>query len=435
MKIIVTTKEKQWYEITEGAMGEEYIQTTLDEKNRLDIKWEGFGGCFNELSMEALNRIDEPSKDGIYDQLFSQEADGLRLNFCRLPIGASDYAVSWYSYDEKDDDYEMNHFSIERDQKLLIPYIKQALKRNCNIKFFASPWSPPTWMKTRKVCNYGTLIQTKENLTAYALYLCRYIEEYAKEGITISQIHVQNEPVSDQKFPSCIWKGEEFATFIGKYLGPMMKERGLTTKIWLGTLNGPETDKRAPYTRYNDYANLVLHDVDAYRYIEGISYQWAGKYAVQITGKSFPEKKIIQSENECGDGNNTWQYANYIFEMFQHYISNGVCAYVYWNMVLEDGGRSTWGWTQNSMLTIQSETGRVNYEYEFYVMKHFSRYVELGAEIIELTGHLAGNAVCFRNPDHTSVLVVQNPFNKPISFIWHKKQVVLLPESINTILD
>ncbi|MDF2988211.1 MAG: glycosyl hydrolase [Eubacterium sp.] len=428
MRIYTSTADKQWFEhnAEEGR-----VNTTLDLDGTEHQEWDGFGGCFNELSQMALLSLGEEERNVVYDMLFSKEADGLRFDFCRIPIGASDYAESWYSLNESEGDYEMKNFSIERDRKYLIPYIKEALKRNPHMKFFASPWSPPTWMKYPKANNYGTLVWTEENLKAYAMYFVKFIEAYEKEGIAISQLHLQNEPVSSQKFPSCIWTGEQFAEFIVKYLGPLFEEKKIETKIWLGTLNCPETDERAPYTRFNNYANLVLHDEEAYKYIEGVSYQWAGKYAVQITHECFPEKKLIQSENECGDGKNTWEYAKYVYELFRHYIHNEVNAYVYWNMALPPKGKSTWGWEQNSMITID---GKAEYNYEYYVMKHFARFIRPKARRLGLKGHFSGTSVAFKNPDGSKILVVQNPFSTEKTFVFNGQSITLTPDSINTVI-
>lgn len=431
MYLYTTTAEETWRAAPAEFSQDIAPTTTLSLDGNEHQEWEGFGGCFNELSQAALLTLQEAARGKIYDDLFSAASDGLKLSFCRIPIGASDYAQSWYSCNETNGDYGMSRFSIERDKKYLIPYIHEALRRNPEIRFFASPWSPPAWMKYPQAYNYGALVWTEENLEAYALYLLKFVQAYDKEGIHISQLHVQNEPMSSQKFPSCIWTGAQLAEFIGKYLGPLFEQSGVQTKIWLGTLNGPETDFRAPYTRYNDYANLVLHDPEAYRYIEGISYQWAGKYAVRVTHESFPEKKIIQSENECGDGENTWAYAKYVFELFRSYIADGVCAYVYWNMVLPPKGMSTWGWTQNSLITAGPE---VRYNYEYYVMKHFSGFIEPGAKRLGLKGHFAGTSVAFQNPDGRIVLVVQNPFAVPHAFLFGHRTVQLQPDSINTIV-
>lgn len=428
MRIFSTKRDARWQEIS--CRGKE-VNTTLTLDGTAHQTWEGFGGCFNELSQIALESMEAAAREEIYDLLFSKTADGLRLDYCRLPIGASDYAESWYSHNETEGDYEMKHFSIERDRKYLLPYIQEALKRNPDMKLFASPWSPPVWMKYPMAYNFGTLVWTEENLQAYALYFLKFIQAYAAEGVHIDQIHVQNEPMSSQKFPSCIWTGGQFAEFIGKYLGPLLEREHCDTKIWLGTLNGPETDERSLYTRYNDYANLVLHDPEAYRYIEGVSYQWAGKYALQVNRQSFPEKKYIQSENECGNGTNTWEYARYICELFCHYINNGVCGYVYWNMVLPPKGKSTWGWEQNSMITV--ENGQADFNYEYYVMKHFARFVRPGAVRMGLAGHFSGTAVCFKNPDGSLVLVVQNPFDREMTFDFEGERITLPADSINTV--
>jgi glucosylceramidase len=44
-----------------------------------------------------------------------------------VPIGANDYALEWYRLDETEDDYAMSDFSVARDERILIPYIKAAM--------------------------------------------------------------------------------------------------------------------------------------------------------------------------------------------------------------------------------------------------------------------------------------------------------------------
>jgi hypothetical protein len=69
---------------------------------------------------------------------------------CRMPVGANDFSLDWYSYDEVPDDFALEHFSISRDLETLVPFIKGALQYQPGLKLWASPWSPPTWMKTNK---------------------------------------------------------------------------------------------------------------------------------------------------------------------------------------------------------------------------------------------------------------------------------------------
>ncbi|MGM7722682.1 glycoside hydrolase family 30 protein [Metabacillus sp. Hm71] len=408
---ISTTKEQLWKEqrpVPSSAGATPNLLVTNETKRVID----GFGGCFNELGFEALSHLSEEDRNKVFDALFLPEGE-CQFSICRLPIGASDYALEWYSHNETPEDYEMNYFSIERDKKYLIPYIKEALKRNPELKLFASPWSPPTWMKYPKAYNYGTLRWKAKVLEAYALYFVKFVQAYKEEGIIIHQIHVQNEVVADQKFPSCLWTGEQLREFIADYLGPAFEKHGIDAEIWLGTINAPEPWEelmKGTTSDYDAYANTVLSDPKAYRYIKGVGYQWAGKIAIQRTVQSYPELKYMQTENECGNGENTWAYAHYVHNLFRHYFVNGANAYIYWNMVLEPKGRSTWGWEQNSMMTVDPETKHTIYNPEYYVMKHFSHFVKQGAVRLETVGPWTGNTTAFLNPDGSKVLVVANPF-------------------------
>ena len=401
---------------------------------------EGFGGCFNELGYVALSCLSAEDRAKVLHSLFHPEGDH-KFSICRLPIGASDYALEWYSLNETDGDLAMEHFSIERDRKYLIPYIKEALKLNPELKLFASPWSPPAWMKFPKAYNYGTLRWEKEILEAYALYFVKFVQAYREEGIAIHQIHVQNEVVADQKFPSCVWTGEQLRDFIRDYLGPAFEKHGLDTEIWLGTINAPEPwDEwmKKKDQDFNAYANTVLSDPEAYKYVKGVGYQWAGKYGIQRTVLSYPELRYMQTENECGDGENTWFYAKYVFNLYQHYFTNGVNAYIYWNMALEPKGRSTWGWEQNSMITVDPAAGQAFKNPEYYVMKHFAHFVAPGDKRIGLKGSWTGNSLAFEKPDGTRIVVTANPYKVTrtlsLSDGTGVRTFELEPESFNTIV-
>ncbi|OSA76948.1 glycosyl hydrolase [Clostridium botulinum] len=422
------------------------INNTTDERPTLHVSQienriiEGFGSCFNELGMKALNHLDKDERNKVFDQLFSIKGD-CRFNLCRMPIGASDYATEWYSYNENENDFDMEKFSIQKDKRLLIPYIKEALKRNPNIILTASPWSPPTWMKTQKAYNFGTLRFEEKVLKAYALYFVKFVQAYKEEGITIHQVHVQNEVVADQKFPSCRWTGDQLRDFIKNYLGPAFEKHNIKSEIWLGTINAPEpyVEWLEDYTQdFDVYAGLVLRDPKAYKYVKGVGYQWAGKNAIQRSVEAFPEKRFIQTENECGNGKNTWIYAEYVFNLFRHYIVNGVNGYMYWNAVLEPKGMSTWGWEQNSMITVNPETKEVMYNPEFYVMKHFSHFVQKGAKRLTTSGVDSVDTVAFKNPDESIIIVISNKNDDSrianIEFTGEIFEVELEGHSFNTIV-
>lgn len=416
---------------------------TLEPNGQRFQTMHGFGGCFNELGWRALGRLSQRAHRALMDELFSSKGAG--LNFCRMPIGANDYSYDWYSLDETPGDYALKDFSLARDRQSLIPYVQEALSIAPDLKLFASPWSPPTWMKDPPVYNWGKLIRTPENLTAYAGYFVKFIEGYAAEGIQIEQVHVQNEPVANQKFPSCMWTGEELKVFIRDYLGPAMEQAGLDTELWLGTINAPGCDfNRLIFDKwatedYDYFANAVLADPEALRYITGVSYQWGGKIAIQRTFESWwPRLRLMQSENECGFGDNTWAYARYVWTMLKHYISNGAESYLYWNLVLEPLGRSTWGDPQNAMVTVDPKEGSVTYNPDFYVMKHFSAPIRRGAVRMGAKGTFAADSLLFQNPDGSWVLELFNPFDRVFTVAaavdGETYSFPLEPKSVNSIV-
>ena len=427
LMLVSSTEGRQWRRRTVARgmpRGGSELLVTGEEKQR----WRGFGGCFNELGWIALSGLPSRLRKAALDALF-HPATGCAFNLCRLPIGASDYALDWYSHDETPGDYSLRRFSIERDRRCLIPYIREGLKRRPDMELFASPWSPPTWMKNPPVYNYGTLVWEDRVLRAYAMYFARFVREYLREGIRISQVHVQNEPLADQKFPSCLWSGEKLRDFIRDYLGPCFRKEKTECEIWLGTLN---TDD------HYGYAHRVLSDPAAASFIRGVGYQWAGKGAIQRTRMAWPDIPLMQTENECGDGRNTWDYAMYVFSLMQHYITNGVAAYVYWNMVLPPGGRSTWGWSQNAMITADAERGRIVLNPEFYVMKHLSAFVKPGAAVLRLEGPWSAMSVGFRNPDGSLVVGIGNMLcdRQVLHLEWEGggAELDLDPKSVNTVV-
>ncbi|MEA4939741.1 MAG: glycoside hydrolase family 30 beta sandwich domain-containing protein [Christensenella sp.] len=416
---------------------------SLAPDGRTYQRMEGFGGCFNELGYRALSHLSAEDRAALFTELYAP--DHANFNLCRLPIGANDYAEDWYSLDETPGDFALEKFSIERDKRCLIPYIKEAQTYQPEMKLFASPWSPPTWMKNPPVYNWGKLVWTPENLSAYANYFAKFVLAYAEQGVHIDQIHVQNEPVANQKFPSCMWTGEELRVFIRDYIGPVLKRQCPSTELWLGTINAPGCDyNRLIFDKwatedYDYFANIVLSDERALAFIAGVSYQWGGKIAIQRTFESWwPRVRLMQSENECGFGDNTWDYALYVWTMMKHYIGNGAESYLYWNPVLEPVGRSTWGDPQNAMVTVDPASKRYTLNPDYYVMKSASAIVQRGAVRLGMTGVWAADTLAFQNPDGSLALSVFNPFCEVRSVtLLHNGETLrfpLEPRSVNSIL-
>lgn len=377
--------------------------------NLIDVKPEtqyqtikGFGGCFNELGWEALQSLTPDQRDAVMRALFDTRS-GCGFNFGRMPIGASDFAKTWYSLDDVPGDYALNHFSIQRDQGCLIPYLKAALAVNPRLQIWGSAWSPPVWLKQNKDYRNGTnrLSMDPQTLTTYAHYLEKYVQAYQAAGIPVYAVHVQNEPASTQVFPSCLWSGTDIRDFVRDYMGPIFAQDHIPAQIWLGTINKGDI---------NAYATPVLTDPAAAKYITGVGYQWDGKHAIAQTHERFPQFELMETESECGGGENNWKSALHTWDLLDHYLGNWANTYMYWNMVLDERTISSWGWKQNALITINTPAHAVVYNPEFYVMKHFSAFVLPGAKRIAATGD---DLLAFQNADGSIVVVGANKASDP----------------------
>ena len=418
----------------------------------------GFGGCFNELGWTSINSLSKTDKQSIFKELFAPDY-GANFTICRMPVGANDFSRRWYSYDETDGDFGMKSFSIANDEETLVPYIKSALRENPKLKLWASPWSPPQWMKYNKhyagamypkisgVKTFGDMridftnldnglkpdqvghegsnmfIQDEKYFKAYAEYFADFIKDYRAQHINIGMVMPQNEFNSAQTFPSCTWTAAGLSNFVS-YLGPQMDKLGV--KIFMGTV-----ERGNP-----KLVDTVLNNPASGKYIKGVGFQWAGKGAIAEIHQQYPDLTIYESEQECGNGLNDWGYCKYAWSLMKLYFKNGANAYMYWNISLQNGGRGNWGWLQNSMISVDTVNKTYKYNYEYYLMKHLSHFVKPGAKLLNTTGD--ENVLAFQNPDKSTVIVVYN--DSQASKTWHIKASgkifapLLAADSFNTFL-
>jgi glucosylceramidase len=333
-----------------------------------------------------------------------------------MPIGANDFATEAYSYDEMGGDFDLKHFSIDHDRNTLIPFIHAAQRYQPKLRVWASPWTPPSWMKRNRyyaeemagpgmkgngirpdqIGHEGEdiFIQEPRYFETYARYFGRFIDAYQAEGIRVGMVMPQNEFNSAQSFPSCTWTPEGLARFM-HHLGPEMEKRNVD--VFFGT------DERGN----PKLVEAVMADKKAARFIKGIGVQWAGKNALPALAREFPSLPIFQSEQECGDGRNAWSYTGYCWQLMKHYFRSGACGYMYWNISTALGGKSTWGWAQNSLVSVDTAAKTFKYNHDYYLLKHLTHFVDIGARSLEATG-TCDNALAFVNPDGAVVLLLRN---------------------------
>ncbi|RPK24533.1 glycoside hydrolase family 30 protein [Paenibacillus xylanexedens] len=383
---------------------------------------DGFGAAMTGSSAHLINQLQDEKQEQMLKELFTTE--GLNLDMVRHTIGASDYSVdelgkaSSYTYDdiESGTDYEMEHFSIEKDQEV-VNMLKRVADLKPDLKVLGTPWTAPAWMKYGEKTTNGWYLDYNDPQVyeAYARYFVKYIKAYQAKGIPIYGITLQNEPeFTSDKYPSMSMGPEEQAMFIRDYLGPALQDAGLDTRIIAYDHN---------WDQAVEYTSKVLGDEQAAAYIDGSAFHcYAGDpSAMSEVHERFPDKNIYFTECSGGEwspdfGENlSWQMSNLIIGAPRNWAKNVLL----WNIALDPQGGPTNGGCENcrGVVTIDPENNEITRNVEYYALGHISRYVRPGAVRVDSTqeqGQIEN--VTFRNPDGTMVLVAANTGEEEVSF-------------------
>jgi glucosylceramidase len=340
-------------------------------------------------------------------QLLFDPTAGAAFVYGRVPMGASDYATSWYTLDDTANnaaDPNMTSFSIDRDRQKLIPYIKAALKVKPDLRLWASPWTVPRWMMD----SGSNMKGDATTLGAHALYMARFVEEYAKEGLNIWAIHPQNEP----GYARVHWTQANLIAFMKTYLAQVFAERKVNAEIWCGTMSKDPDD--------TNIAKAAALDPATPQIIKGFGVQWNLQAAVATLAQKGP---VMQTEHKCGNYNfdtpywdksrysstmpqNDHLYGEESWQLIRDWIVAGVNSYSAWNMVLDTIGKSLDNWPQNALLVVDRSAKKLTATAAYYAFRHYSRYIAVGATRIGITG--STDALAFKNPDGSVVVQVYN---------------------------
>ncbi len=427
-----STEGNTWKNTSVKLQKESKVKASLEVKGNEEIvTFKAWGTCFNEKGWDALNMLTRKEQESILGNLFSPKGD-LRLTMGRFSMNANDYARDWYSCDEVSGDFNLHYFNIDRDRTSIIPFIKAAQDFNPDLKFWISPWSPPSWMKInhyysvvsnewfnemdpklnyllhedtkeidesvfpkqRAVNDY--LIQDPRYLQTYANYFSKFVTAYKEEGIPITTVMFQNEPWSYTPYPGCAWTPKGMIDFNADYLAPTLKKDHPGVAVYFGSINS---------NRYDD-VDEVLSDPRAAETFQGVGFQWEGGQILPKVREKYPNYKYVQTESECGWGSFDWGAAEHTFGLINHYLGNGCEEYTFWNAILYDDGVSGWGWKQNALIRVDSKEKTFTYTPEYYAVKHYTQFVKPGSKVLAFQGR----------EERVPILVVLNPEGKYVVF-------------------
>ena len=367
----------------------------------------GFGGAFTDAAAETFAKLPPPRQQEILTAYFSPE-QGLGYTLGRTSINSCDFSSDTYSYDDVPGDVKLTHFSIAHDLKYRIPFIKAALAAaHNNLRLFASPWSPPAWMKTNNDMLHGGKLRP-EDRQAWADYYARFIQAYQQQGVPIWGLTVQNEPMASQSWESCVYTAQDERDFVRDYLGPTLHKTGLSDvklMIW-------DHNRGLMYQR----AQAVLEDPKAAKYVWGTAFHWyAGNHLdnPEAVHEAFPDKNLLFTEGTTGSPANlgdAWADGEHYGLNEMSDLNHWSTGWTDWNLLLDaHGGPNHVGNFCAAALMADTATGTLYYRSPYYYLGHFSKFIRPGAQRIACTSDDDGLlATAFINPDQSIAAVVLN---------------------------
>ncbi|MFE0559077.1 glycoside hydrolase family 30 beta sandwich domain-containing protein [Paenibacillus sp. NPDC058910] len=376
----------------------------IDEEQTFQ-EMDGFGASFTDSAAYLIHQVLETKqRSELMTRLFDPN-EGIGLSVLRQPMGASDYARDFYSYNDMPEgqtDVELDQFSIAHDEEDIIPLLKEALRLNPDVKLMGSPWSPPGWMKTSGSMIGGELKQ--EYYAVYANYFVRYIQGYEANGLPIYAITPQNEALySPGHYPGMIMLPEAQSDFIKNHLKPQFVKNGIDTKILCYDHNWDKPDY--PLTVFEQAGDAV----------DGVAWHWyGGKPSAQSeVFDAFPGKEVHFTEGSGGEWIPPFEQAfSNVMRTGIEILRNHSKSYVLWNMALDEkNGPTVPGFgksTCRGIVTVNQQTKELTYTLDYYALAHFSKVIRPKAVRIASTSHESIRSVAFKNTDGSIAVVLFN---------------------------
>lgn len=397
-----------------------------------DIKYQemkGFGGAFTPSAASVYAKMDESDKKRLRKLLFSE--DGLAYTCGRITIGACDFSEGNYSYCEEEDK-TLDTFSIEHDEKEMLPMLKDAVGEYGEMEWMASPWSPPAWMKTNgEMCHGGNL--REDCRQAMAEYIVKFIQKYEEAGIFIGYITIQNEPHAIQTWESCIYTSTQEMEFIRDYLSQVLKKAGkedVKIIIW-------DHNKENVFNRTREICSNSVVEKE----VAGIAFHWySGDHFenLSLCNSFFPDKELIFTEGcvEIADAHTVisekanadgkpaqaakspWTFGEcYGHDMIGN-LNHGANRLIDWNVLLnEQGGPNHVGNYCSAPIIYDENKKEIMIQPSFLFISHFSRFITNGSRRIALsryTDKLQVTSWC--TTENKIVTVIMNETQNDILF-------------------
>jgi glucosylceramidase len=375
----------------------------------------GFGGALTEAAAYVYSQLNPTLQNELIESYFG--TSGNQYSVCRTHINSCDFSLASYSFDDSNNDYNLNNFSIAHNQQYLFPFIKKVLSASVNqVRLFGSPWSPPAWMKTNHEMDGSStpgLIQDPKIFASWALYFSKTVTDFNSVGIPLWGVTIQNEPEFAAPWEACCYTAQQQRDFLKTYLGPQLRKDHPNLKIMIFDHNKDHVA---------NWVQTITSDATAAQYVDGTAFHW-------YSGPDFPNlaqahraapNKFLLATEACNSppsiGN--WQHGEkYGYDIIGD-LNNWAVGWTDWNVLLNlQGGPNHLNNYCDAPILADTSKQSLIYQPPYYYMGQISRYITPGSYIINST--VSGGslwAVTAETSNGKTVVVVQNQNNNAIQY-------------------
>jgi glucosylceramidase len=400
----------------------------------------GIGAALTDASAETFAKLPEASKQEFLKAYFDRNS-GIGYTVARTNINSCDFSSGSYTY-VNDNDGELKSFSVAHDREYKMPFIKQAMQAaGGRLTLYASPWSPPAWMKdNNNMLQGGKLLDRYRQ--SWADYYVKFIRAYEAEGIPVWGLSVQNEPMAKQRWESCIFTAQEERDFIKNYLGPTLQKAGLGDRKLIAW----DHNRDLIYHR----ASTILDDPDAAKFVWGIGFHWYETWTgsamqfdnVKRVNEAYPNTNLTEGCVEAfkWDRLDDWALGERYGRSMINDFNSGTVGWTDWNILLDEkGGPNHVGNFCFAPVIADTRSGKLIYTNSYYYIGHLSKYVLPGARRVATTTNRDQLlATSFVNANGQVVVVVMNGGDKKVNYKLvignQAAEIESLPHSMSTIL-
>jgi glucosylceramidase len=414
---ITQTDKLSFKELAQPTEGEISV---FVETNKTFQTFVGIGAALTDASAETFAKLPMVKQQEFLQAYFDKDK-GIGYTLARTNIHSCDFSSDMYTY-VNEGDAALTSFDVKHDKQFRIPFIKQAIAAaNGKLTLFASPWSPPAFMKTNNNMLQGGKLNNAF-AASWAMYYTKFVKAYEKQGIPVWGISVQNEPMATQRWESCIYTAEEERDFLKNYLGPTMKKEGLSDKkIIVWDHNRDLMTQRA---------DVIFNDPEASKYAWGMGFHWYETWSggqpmfenVAAVNKAYPTKNLLFTEG-CAESFNAegyqrWANGERYGRSMINDFNNGTVGWTDWNILLDEtGGPNHVGNFCFAPVHANTKTGEIIYTPSYYYMGHFSKFIRPGAKKISSAASRSQLlTTAFINTDGTLAIVVMNQSDKKVTY-------------------